>query len=94
MMGKLGAELKEECTKMEKAYKVDKKARDAIASQLEASRKEFQSFEREDIKHREDIKFLKAQGKKLEVLSLGGLKGVVGDVNKMKGGAREVREKE
>ena len=49
---------------LEKAYKKKKKEHDKCAEQLDESRKEFQTFEREDIKHREELKHLKTQLKK------------------------------
>ena len=55
-----GAGLIAECGEMEKAYKKDKKDYDKLAEQLEASRKEFQKFEREDIKYGEEVKADKA----------------------------------
>ena len=44
---------------LEKAYKKGKKEYEAVAALVEQSREEFQVFEREDIKNREQVKHLK-----------------------------------
>eukprot|EP00965_Chrysotila_dentata_P218242 6190478-Pleurochrysis_carterae.AAC.1 len=49
---------------LEKAYKKSKSEYDKGSRQLEESRKEFQAFEREDIKTREELKHLKSTLKK------------------------------
>ena len=51
---------------LEKAYKKGKKEHDKVAAQLEKSRTEFQAFEREDIKNREELKHQKTQLKKAQ----------------------------
>jgi len=53
-------------SELEKAYKKGKREHEKGAAQLEKSRSEFQSFEREDVKHRQELKHLKAQLKKAQ----------------------------
>ena len=61
-MGKYEGELKG----MEKEYNAASKAHSKIAAELEKAKKDFESFERKDVKFREDMKHLKAKKKKAE----------------------------
>ncbi|KAL1511609.1 hypothetical protein AB1Y20_006403 [Prymnesium parvum] len=76
-------ESEEKLTALEKAYKKSKKESDKVAEQLEKQRKEFQGFEREEVKLREEAKHGKAQLKKAQALidkemkKLGEVKGEV-----------------
>jgi len=71
---------------LEREFKASKKVHDKVAAQVERSRAEFQKFEREDIKNREESKHLKTQLRKAqaavekETRKMGEVKGVLANL--------------
>ena len=61
------SEREKEMSKLEKEYNKARKEADKSKELVEKTRKEFQAFEREDIKQREELKHGKSQLKKLQV---------------------------